>query len=588
MRKTPAILLALVLLLVMGAAPDSLMAQGKGKGKKKDKTKPVKEQAGGGEHSTERAKLDYLFIEANTQYLEGNKAEAIGLFKEVLGLDPKHHASLYNIGKIYGELGDFENARRYAEQAQQLNPGNYWYNVELIKAYEKTHANDKALSTQENLVKHFPEEKNALYDLAQMYISRKRYQDALDVYTSLEKLTGMNEEIVFRKHQLYVFLNQPEKAVVEIDRLIQANPSEIRYHQAKYDIYSMMGKEAEAFIVLEDLLRANPNDGFALLALADHYKAKGDMAKSDDYLFRAFRNPAVDLDAKLKILSGLYALAERDAKMVPRVRQLADILYEAHPESALSNGIRGDVFQLSKQPDSARIAYLKSISIEPGNEQVWQELLLIDAESNDFAHLAKDAEKALEYFPNQTAFLYFYGLGSERTKQNEEAIYAFEKLKKINSASKDLRLQALLSLGSVYHEEGDFSKSDENFEAALALDASNPLVLNNYAYYLSLRNTRLPDAERMVLKALDLEPNSSAYQDTYGWVLFLKGDLEGAKTWVGKAVTAGGGADVLEHYGDIWMRLGDTEKAKTYWQKALDEGADNFTMQDKLKSTRQP
>jgi tetratricopeptide (TPR) repeat protein len=588
MLKSRAILIALALLLLV-AAPDSLSAQGKGKGKKKDKTKASKEQpTGGGEHTAARAKLDYLFIEANTQYLQGNKAEAIGLYKEVLGLDPKHDASLYNIGKLYAELGDHENARRYCEQAVQLKPGNYWYNVELIAAYQKTHAYDKALSTQENLVKRFPEEKNALYDLAQMYISKKRYQEALNVYSDLERLTGMNEEIAFRKHQLYVFLNQPEKAVLELDRLIQANPSEVRYHQAKYDLYNMMGKEAEAFLVLEDLLKANPNDSFALLALADYYKAKGDMAKSDDYLFRAFRNPAVDLDAKLKILSGLYALAERDASMVERVHQLSDILYAAHPASALSNGIRGDVFQLMQQPDSARAAYRKSIAIEPTNEQVWQELLVIDAERNDFKAMAKDAEKALEYFPNQSSFLYFYGLGSERTKQNEEAIYAFEKLKKISSISKDLRLQALLSLGSLYNDEEDYTKSDENFEAALALDATNPLVLNNYAYFLSLRNTRLADAERMVLKALDLEPNSSAYQDTYGWILFLKNDLEGAKTWVGKAVAAGGGADVLEHYGDIWNRLGDAEKAKTYWQKALDEGADNFTMQDKLKAVRQP
>lgn len=585
MRKPRAILLALVLGLSTMAAPLSLSAQGKGK---KDKKKAPKEQPGGGAHTAERAKLDYLYIEANTQYLQGNRPEAIGLFKEVLALDPKHHASLYNIGKLSAELGDFENARRYCEQAVQLDPANYWYNFELVNAYQRTHLDEKALSTQEALVKRYPKEKNALYDLAQMYIGRKRYQEALTVYTNLEALTGMNEEIVFRKHQLYIFLNQPEKAIVEVDRLIQANPGEIRYHQAKYDIYTMMGKEAEAFLVLEDLLRANPNDGFALLALADHYKAKGDMAKSDDYLFRAFRNPAVDLDAKAKILAGLYALAERDASMVNRVRTLSDILCQAHPNSALSNGIRGDVFQLTKQPDSARIAYLKSIAAEPNNEQVWQELLLIDTELSDFGALTKDAERALEYFPNQSAFLYFYGLGSERTDENEQAIYAFEKLKKISSTSKELRLQALLSLGSIYHDAGDHAKSDENFDAALALDSNNPLVLNNYAYFLSLRNTRLADAERMVLKALDLQPNSSAFQDTYGWILFLKGDLEGAKTWVGKAVAADGGADVLEHYGDIWMRAGDAEKAKTYWQKALDEGADNFTMQDKLKTVRQP
>jgi tetratricopeptide (TPR) repeat protein len=435
----------LVLCLLTGAGwgmQGNLQAQGKGKPKKsKGKGEPSSK------HTMQSAKIDYLYIEANTQYLEGNKAEAISLFKEVLGLDANNDAALYNIGRIYAELGDHENARRYCEQALAKNKEIYWYYSELVNAYDQGHMNDKALVTQEALVKKFPDDKNGLYDLAQRYIHVKRYQEALNTYTQLESHTGMNEEIVFRKHQLYMFLNQPEKALVELARLVKANPGEVRYHQARFDILTMMGKTEEALVVLEDMLKANPNDGFALFSLADHYRNLGDLTKSDEYLLRGFANKQVDMNAKAKIVGGLYQMAERDKAILPRVVKLSDMLLQAHPTSAIAAGIVGDVRQANGQPDSARAYYRRSIALDPANEKVWQELLFIDSELKDDAALHKDAEKALDYFPNQVTFLYFYGAGSERTGNEDEAIYAYEKLKKISSADKELKLQALMSLG---------------------------------------------------------------------------------------------------------------------------------------------
>lgn len=88
----------------------------------------------------------------------------------------------------------------------------------------------------------------------------------------------------------------------------------------------------------------------------------------------------------------------------------------------------------------------------------------------------------------------------------------------------------------------------------------------------------------MVQEALKQEPDNSAYQDTYGWILYLQGNYAGAKDWIGKAI-ADGGAEVLEHYGDTCAKLGENEKAKEYWQKAIDKGA-KFDLNTKL--TRGP
>ncbi len=591
MNKIPALLLFLAIFLgqslLGGIAGDNCLHAQK---KEKGGGKKSKKEANGGKPATvdpkTKERIDYLFIEANTLYLQEKKTEAIGLFKELLAIDSKNHAAHYNVGKIQNELKNYGEGVKYCKTALDLDPENIWYYSELAIAYQGAREMEKALAVQIALSKKFPDDKNALYDLAQLYIINKNFAKAIETYTQLEKVTGANEEIAFRKHQLYVYLGQTDKALVEIDRLITGNPTEMRYWQAKYDLLMLMNKNTEAQAVLEKILAQNPNDAFALLSLADYYKSVGQMSKSDEYLQRAFDNPDVDLDAKVKILSGMYQFAEKDPTVQARLDRMSASLLKTQPKSALVLGIRGDVFQAAHQPDSACNYYRKSLAIDPTNEQVWSELLLIESEENKFVALQKDAEKALEYFPNQVLFLYFFGNSSLQNNDFEGAVYAFEKIKKAQADDKEVLLQTNMSLGEAYYRTEQYAKSDESFEAALKLAPGSATVMNNYAYFLSLRGERLADASKMVQQALQSEPDNGAYQDTFGWILYLQANYKEAEQWIGKAVVHGGGSEVLEHYGDTWAKLGDMAKARDYWQQAIDKGS-KFTMDSKVKAAGQ-
>ncbi|HHG84852.1 MAG TPA: tetratricopeptide repeat protein, partial [Bacteroidetes bacterium] len=356
MNKLLTILLTAALILGPGLLGDSLtqnslMAQsGKKRGKKAKAAKKNREKSRVDPKKKER--IDKLFIQANTEYLKGKEVEAIRLFQEVLKIAPDNHASMYNIGRISAELEDYKTASKYAKLALDANPENYWYYVELANAYEKQLEVGKALSVQKKLVEKFPQNKNARFDLAQLYISMRDYEKAVAEYDALEEMIGINEDVLFRKHQLYVYLEKPEKALAEIDKLIAFNPRDERYYQAKYDIYMMMGNDDKALLVLADLVKIDPNNGFALLSLADYYKSKGDIKKSDEYLYRAFENPAVDLESKVKILGTLYQYAGNDPVMQARLDRLGNMLFKAYPDSPIVLAIRGDIYQVGGELDS--------------------------------------------------------------------------------------------------------------------------------------------------------------------------------------------------------------------------------------------
>ena len=146
--------------------------------------------------------------------------------------------------------------------------------------------------------------------------------------------------------------------------------------------------------------------------------------------------------------------------------------------------------------------------------------------------------------------------------------------------NKNLEGQFYTNLGDAYNELKDYSKSDENYEKALSINSKDANVLNNYAYYLSIREDSLDKAEQMSRLSNELEPLQASYQDTYGWIMYKQNKLEEAKIWIEKAISNGANnsAAVLEHYGDILFKLGDTARAFENWQKAKEagEGASEF------------
>jgi tetratricopeptide (TPR) repeat protein len=95
-------------------------------------------------------------------------------------------------------------------------------------------------------------------------------------------------------------------------------------------------------------------------------------------------------------------------------------------------------------------------------------------------------------------------------------------------------------------------------------------VLNYLGYMNADRNVRVEEALTLVQKAVELDPQSAAYQDSLGWALFRLNRLEAAEEAVGRALEKDGrNAVVLDHMGDILARRGRAAEALQYWQKAL-------------------
>ena len=124
----------------------------------------------------------------------------------------------------------------------------------------------------------------------------------------------------------------------------------------------------------------------------------------------------------------------------------------------------------------------------------------------------------------------------------------------------------------------------DTYDKALAYNDENILVLNNYAYFLSLLDRELLVAMNYATTANKLSPNNATYLDTLAWVMHRVGSNDEAKRIMQQALSIDGqrDPDLLAHYGDILWALGEKFMAETYWKKAVERGYDSQRMEEHI------
>jgi len=94
--------------------------------------------------------------------------------------------------------------------------------------------------------------------------------------------------------------------------------------------------------------------------------------------------------------------------------------------------------------------------------------------------------------------------------------------------------------------------------------------MNYLSYTWADRGVNLKEALEMIEKALELEPDNTAYMDTLGWTYFRMGRYNEALAEIDRALkTDPNEPEILQHRGDILEKLGRSAEAREAWEKAL-------------------
>ena len=561
-------------------------------GQKKKKAADVALSSG-----TRSREAEFYFTEGEKFFILEDYSKALSYYQRTLELTPDNATVHYKIAEVLVQSNrpeDLQKAAISIENAMRLEKKNKYFYLLAANIYSSLTRFDRAAQIYETLLQEVKGSEEYLYELAAVYQYANKVEEAIKTYQRAESLLGINEISSLQKQRLYLESGRMKEAIAEGDKLMAAFPGEERYVMAFTEVLSQKGMRNEAIQYLEKFIAENPEAGNTRMLLAGFYRDNNEEQKARPLLLTLFDNNDVELNSKLIILGAYNAelnIAKSKNSIDAEKQAFAESLFQKiqknYPDDPNVNIIGGDLYLSTGKNRDAQKYYLKAIQSGDVGFEVWENLLYLENQLEQYDQLIAHSDQALELYPNQGMLHYFNGYGNLRKRNYREAIASFEQAKRLSATNANLIAELNSLLGEAYNATKEFDKSDKAYDEALLASPENPTVLNNYSFYLALRKANLEKAEKMAALLTKNYPDNATFLDTYAWVLYVKGKYKDAKKAMERAIGTGkANATHFEHYGDILFKLGDIDAAVAQWEKARGLNANSETLNRKIANRK--
>jgi tetratricopeptide (TPR) repeat protein len=375
--------------------------------------------------------------------------------------------------------------------------------------------------------------------------------------------------------------DQSAKAAQEFLEVLEKLEQEGLSKALKSDVLRRMvramakeGKSAEATRMVDNLIKVRPTDW-------RNYELRA-------YLERENRN----YSAAIKAYEQILPLLAKDDRLQAEDKE------EKEAETRLNIV---DVLSLDKKYDRAVKAaqeLLDTLEKKGVNTRAKEEVLRRVIRAMSLQGNVKEASKMVEklgsdrpgdYRNSETKAWMQRELGNdaEAAKLYQDML---ERVRKDDELDKETKTEyendIRYMLSGIYIDLDQVDKAVGELETLLKRDPDNPSYNNDLGYVLADHDRKLPDAEKLIRKAIDLERaerkkkpglkpdenrDNAAYLDSLGWVLFKMKKYDDAKKYLQQAAQEKDGqhVEILDHLADVHLVMGEKAEAVKVWKKAL-------------------
>lgn len=506
-------------------------------------------------------------------YKKSGKPDSARILLEKYVAEDSTNAAVYmDLANMCISARQPELASAYMAKAARLEPDNYW--IQRANALLRAQTGDikAAISGYQAIADKYPQKTDDLQALASLYEQNGQQMQAIATWNKYESETGINEQVSTEKARLYLGLNKRKQAIAEMDKLIQSDPSNLRYYLIKGNVYSIMGDHKRAEKLYKQLDAKFPNQRSDISRqLATLYLDQHRDAEAVVLMKQLIADSTLDFESRRSLFVSAVAdsslslyFSENDYRNFIRQNPMQEGSYLLYANYLLTHN------------NTAGFDYVRqAIKVNPHNAASW--LILIDyyQQMNDSVRYASTLSEALAANPENGTLHFYQGSLDMERGHDSLALRQWKQAATLLSADNSEKQRTSLVYGviaDVYMQKSGMADSAYYYyELALASNPDNALVLNNYAYTLAVNNGDLDKAERLSGRSLQKDPKSVTFLDTYAWIYFKQGNYATAKMYIQQAVNYGGDkdADVLEHYGDILYKNGEEAEGVKAWNQAV-------------------
>jgi tetratricopeptide (TPR) repeat protein len=514
-------------------------------------------------------------------------------------------------------------------------------------AFEENGEMDRALEAYRKVLNVNPGQAQLASRVAGLLIQQDDFPQAIDVLKDAIKANPNNAEPYQQLAFIYLkYLKKTDQAIDYANRAIALNPGDAEGYQRLVEIEVAAGQEKKALEVLDRAAKIRSNDPAFWMRLGKLYMAilfksdsqpKPEELKRTNEIFKKAADHAGDDPAILKDVADYYAASQQLKEAIPLYLRVLEVQPDdANAREKLATGFiltnqRGKAVEMLEQiikehpekyqsydllaqvlDDEAR-SLLRTNRLEEAKAKFAkvaanyeQSLLINPNHPSIYLHLAelllgplRDADRAVKLltearrrFPGAPEIVYYLAIAQREAKQSQQAVATFEEALHEAQLDQDddvVNAKFYFNYGAAAEQAGLYDKAADLLRKSIALDPANSAEAYNYLGYMwADHNMNLDEAETVIRRALESEPNNASYLDSLGWVEFRRGKFDQALTDLLRAAKTGERDDpvVFEHIGETYLKLNRMPEALEAWQKALTLDPKNKSLAEKVEDTK--
>ena len=519
------------------------------------------------------------FVEGMGFEESGEMEHALDAYRKVLNVDPGQSELASRVAGLLIQQDDFPQAIDVLKDAIKANPNNAEPYQQLAFIYTRyLKRTDQAIDYANRAIALNPGDVEGYQRLVEIELAAGQEKRALDALDRALKVHSSDPNFWIRLGKLYVAI------LFKSDS--QPKPDELK------KINEIFKRAAEH----------SGDDPSILKEVADYYAASQQLKEAIPLYLRVLELQPDDANAQEKLATGFVLTNQRDKaiemleqiiKEHPEKYQPYDLLAQVLDEEARSLQRANRTEEAKAKFAKVAVNYEQSLLINPNHAGTYVRLAEL------FLGPLKDADRAVKMlgdarhrFPGAPEIVYYLAIAQREAKQSQQAVATFEEALHEAQLDEDddfVNAKFYFNYGAAAEQAGLYDKATDLLRKSIALDPENSAEACNYLGFMwADHNMNLEEAETMIRRALQSEPNNASYLDSLGWVEFRKGQFDRALDDLLRAAKSAERDDpvVFEHIGDTYLKLNRTREALEAWQKALALDPKNKNLADKIQATK--
>jgi tetratricopeptide (TPR) repeat protein len=529
--------------------------------------------------------------------------------------DPANFLSLVRfVAEVRGE----EAARVEIERAVAVNPNPNRFKGMLAMLDFQAGKQEQAIAELEAMLSDadpaLEETQTIKTNLARMFISTGNQVGARRQVEEVLAQNASNVDALKMQASWQLQADEVDEAIANLRVALDTAPEDVQVMNLLFEAHTRLGETDVAREYLALAVEASGNAPEPSLRYARLLLQEERYLPAEDVLLPALRQSPRNVDL-LTLLGQLYLRMED----IPRATQVIDTLNRIDTDQSrtIANGLQAEVLNRQGGTEEA-VAFLEKFAT--GAEASLRDRLILLRAKLQLGEIDEALAIAQEMVAESPENLDLKQALATTQVAKGDLTGAETTLREITAAAPEAAVGSWLQLVRLARRQGDPDKAEAIIDEALlatnrngnimwakagvlegdgdidgaiaiyeelyARNSASVIIANNLASLLATYKDDAESLERAWVVGRRLrDADNPALQDTYGWILFRRGEVEEALPYLESAAAALDDPIVEAHLGFAYAALERNEEALEQMQKAVDLAGPADT-RDRIEAAR--